>query len=261
MAHCPDPAHPEACHEHPLQTFSGIRHAEFVAPQHEYPSYIQIILRVSDKRGLSGTATLALKPNTVDIALASQPAGIPLLAGTEETATPFTLTAIDGSEIQITAPPTAEVGGKKYAWQSWSDGGAIGHAVLAVGSPSFTAVYAEVAGPPVGGGGGTGGGSGSTTPPPPAEEEPPKLPPVTKLGRHPAARTTKTTAAFTFSAVGSGVTFSCKLDGKAKAACRSPKTYKKLKPGKHTFKVWATAGVLTDATPAKFAWKVLLPKR
>src|SRR6185369_8840452 len=56
MAHCPDPAHPEACHVHPLQTFAGIKHAEFIAPQHEYPSYIKILLRVSDKRGLSGAA-------------------------------------------------------------------------------------------------------------------------------------------------------------------------------------------------------------
>jgi len=42
--------------------------------------------------------------------------------------------------------------------------------------------------------------------------------------------------------------------------CRSPKTYRKLKPGRHTFKVWATAGILTDPTPAKFSWKIL-PKR
>jgi glucose/arabinose dehydrogenase len=258
MAHCPDPAHPEACHEHPLQTFSGIRHAEFIAPQHEYPSYIQIILRVSDNRGLSGTATLAFKPNTVHVSLQSIPAGIPLLAGTEEEPTPFALTAIDGSEIQITAPPTAEVGGKKYIWQSWSDGGPIGHPVLAVGSPSFLANYSEVAGSPAAGG--AGGGGGSTTPPP-AEEEVAKPSPATKLGRHPTARTTKTTAAFTFSAGVAGATFACKLDGKPKAGCRSPKTYKKLKPGKHTFKVWASAGGKTDATPAKFTWKVLPPKR
>lgn len=258
MAHCPDPAFPDACHVHPLQTFSGIRHAEFTAPQHEYPSYIEIVLRVSDKRGLSGTASLKLQPQTVDVALQSVPAGIPILAGSENAATPFSVTAIDGSEIQITAPPTAEVAGKKYAWQSWSDGGAIGHSILAEGSPSFTAVYAEVAGPPTGEGGGTGSGGGSTPPPPPP---PPAKVPDTKLGRHPLARTAKPTATFTFAASAAGAIFSCKLDGKAKATCRSPKTYKKLKPGKHTFKVWATAGGTTDPTPAKFSWKVLPPKR
>ncbi|HEX5593302.1 MAG TPA: PQQ-dependent sugar dehydrogenase [Solirubrobacterales bacterium] len=258
MAHCPDPAFPDACHVHPLQTFSGIKHADFTAPQHEYPSYIQIVLRVSDKRGLSGIASLKLQPQTVDVALQSVPAGIPLLAGTEQAPTPFALTAIDGSEIQITAPPTAEVGGKKYAWQSWSDGGAIGHSILAEGSPSFTAVYAEVAGPPAGGGG-SGSGDNPVTPPPPPP--PTAKVPDTKLGRHPTPLTTKTKATFTFSSSVGGATFSCKLDGKAKAACPSPKTYKKLKPGRHTFKVWATAGGKTDPTPAKFSWKVLPPKR
>lgn len=262
MAHCPNLAFPNQCHVHPLQTFAGIKKPELVAPQHEYPSYIEAVLRVSDKRGLSGTTLLKLSPRTVEVAMASQPPGVELTAGSFEGPSPFDALAIDGSEIQITAPATAEIEGRKYAWQSWSDGGAIGHTVLAEGSPSFTAVYAEVAGPPAGGSGGGGTGGGSSTPPL-GEKETPKPPkaPITKLGRHPTARTAKTTATFTFSAGGPGVTFSCKLDGKAKAGCRSPKTYKKLKPGKHTFKVWATAGALTDPTPVKYSWKVLSPRR
>ena len=44
-------------------------------------------------------------------------------------------------------------------------------------------------------------------------------------------------------------------------SCRSPKTYRKLKPGRHAFKVWAVTGILTDPTPAKFSWKILRPKR
>ena len=47
-----------------------------------------------------------------------------------------------------------------------------------------------------------------------------------------------------------------KLDKKAFANCKSPKTYKKLKPGRHTFKVWATANGKTDPTPAKHTFKV-----
>src|SRR5262249_14919870 len=73
LPHCPDPAHPEACHVHPLQTFAGIRAPEFVAPQHDSPSYIEVILRASDERGLSGVATLNLDPRTVDLSLASDP--------------------------------------------------------------------------------------------------------------------------------------------------------------------------------------------
>ena len=62
LAHCPDPAHPTACHVHPLQTFAGIRSPEFTAPQHDYPSYIEAVLRVADKRELSGTATAQNRP-------------------------------------------------------------------------------------------------------------------------------------------------------------------------------------------------------
>jgi hypothetical protein len=81
------------------------------------------------------------------------------------------------------------------------------------------------------------------------------------LRKHPPKSTRSTTAKFVFGADSAGATFTCKLDGKAKSGCRSPKTYKRLAPGKHTFKVWASAGGLTDATPAKFSWKVLPPKR
>src|SRR5262249_55399168 len=112
MAHCPDPAQPQACHVHPLQTFAGIRAPEFVAPQHDYPSYIEVVLRASDGRGLSGVATRKIKPRTVDISLGSSPPGIELLAGTTSALSPFTAPAIDGSEILVSAPATATVGGR-----------------------------------------------------------------------------------------------------------------------------------------------------
>ena len=72
---------------------------------------------------------------------------------------------------------------------------------------------------------------------------PPSLPDTTKpkvtIKKAPKAKSTATTAKFVFSANDSGSKFKCKLDNKAFANCTSPKTYKKLKPGKHTFKVKA----------------------
>ncbi|HET9196802.1 MAG TPA: PQQ-dependent sugar dehydrogenase [Solirubrobacterales bacterium] len=247
MAHCPDPSNPSACHEHPLQTFSGIRRPEFVAPQHDYPSYIKVLLRVSDDRGLQGTATLNFKPQTVDLSLASNPPGIELLAANTKAASPFTVPAILGSEIQLSAPQSAVDGGLTYTFSGWSDGGPRDHPiVVSADQTGYTATY--------------------TTPeqPKPRDEEPkppppPPATPQTKLGRHPVAKTAKTKATFSFSSTVAGSKFACKLDGKPKAACSSPKTYKKLKPGKHTFKVWATAAGRTDATPAKFSWKILPP--
>ncbi len=246
LAHCPDLKNPSACHVHPLQTFAGIRGADLVAPQHEYPSYIEAVLRVSDFRGLSGVASIDIEPRTVDLNLASSPPGIELLAGTTKAISPFVVPAIDGSEILLSAAPTASLGGRAYAFASWSDGDARAHSILV--SPAQTQYTASYTTP------------GDVTPPPPPPPPPPTVP-ETKLGRRPAAKTTRTVGTFTFSASVAGASFRCKLDGKPATACRSPKTYRKLKPGKHTFKVWATAGVQTDPTPAKFSWKVLPPKR
>ncbi len=240
MAHCPDPANPSACHVHPLQTFAGIRRPEFVAPQHDYPSYIDIVLRVSDERGLSGTAHLEFQPQTVDLSLASDPPGIQLLVASTEAPSPFSVPAIDGSEIQLSAPQTAVVGGRTYTFSAWSDGGAREHPInVSPASNRYFASYATA-----------GGGDGEN-------QQQPKLRPNTLLGKHPPKTTRATVAKFGFRANRAGARFSCKLDGKRKAACRSPKSYKKLKPGRHTFKVWATLGVMTDPTPAKFSWKIL----
>jgi glucose/arabinose dehydrogenase len=260
MAHCPNLADPTACHIHPLQTFSGIKHAELLAPQHEYPSYIDVVVRVSDKRGLSGTATMRIDPRTVDLSLSSNPAGIELLAGSDSQLTPFSTKAIDGSEILISAPSTAVVEGKTYTFASWSDGGGREHPIIV--SPSNATFSATYAAPSEGGGsGGTGGGGTGGTGGGGGGGGGGAKPPQTVLGKHPPASTRSTIAKFTFSASVGGAKFSCKLDGKPKGPCRSPKSYKKLKPGRHAFKVWASAGVLSDPTPAKFGWKVLPPKR
>jgi glucose/arabinose dehydrogenase len=249
MAHCPDSAHPTACHVHPLQTFAGIQSPQFVAPQHDYPSYIEVVLRVSDVRGLSGTASLKIDPRTVDLSLSSDPPGIALLAGATEAATPFSMPAIAGSEILISAPATAGLGGYTYTFQAWSDGGARSHPVVSDANTSYRATYAG--GPPA-------------PPPIPTPSSPPRVdpPPATRLHTHPPRTTHKRIARFTFSSSKHGSTFRCKLDRKPYRPCRSPQSYSGLKPGIHVFKVVATdpAGN-ADPTPAGFSWKVPAPGR
>ncbi len=57
-------------------------------------------------------------------------------------------------------------------------------------------------------------------------------------------------------ASGASVKFECKLDGKKYHRCRSPKTYKKLKPGKHKFLVRAVSASGVDSTPAKRKFRI-----
>lgn len=252
MAHCPDPAHPDACHVHPLQTFAGIRSPEFVAPQHDYPSYVEVVLSTSDDRDLSGVTTRRIDPRTVDLSLDSTPPGISLLAGSTNATTPFSAAEIDGAEILISAPATASVGGRKYAFESWSDGGSRSHPIPVGSSQTtqFTASYTEIATSGDGGDGGDGGGGDAGGAGDPRAPE-------TVLTKHPPRRTRSATARFEFGSRSGGASFRCELDGKASVPCRSPKTYRRLRPGRHSFEVWALAGDRKDLTPAKFSWKVL----
>ena len=67
--------------------------------------------------------TRRLDPRTVPITLASDPAGVALTLGTQTATAPFTLEVIEGSQLPITAPSQATVGGETYDFAGWSDGG------------------------------------------------------------------------------------------------------------------------------------------
>lgn len=94
---------------------------------------------------------------------------------------------------------------------------------------------------PTGGSTSSGSTSSAAGSPPPAPGPPaPMTKPKVSITAAPKSNSSATTATFKFKANESGSKFQCKLDGKSFASCRSPKTYKQLKPGKHVFKVKAT---------------------
>lgn len=66
-----------------------------------------------------------------------------------------------------------------------------------------------------------------------------------------------TKATFKFTSSTKGAKFECKLDKQKFKPCKSPKTYKKLKPGKHIFKVRAVKDQKVDPTPAKRKFKIV----
>jgi hypothetical protein len=68
--------------------------------------------------------------------------------------------------------------------------------------------------------------------------------------------TNSTTVVFNFTSTVPSATFACSLDAAAFTVCTSPKTYTGLKVGSHNFKVQATAGGVTDPTPATFDWTI-----
>lgn len=136
LQHCPD-----TCHEHPLQTFAGTADGTFVAPDHEYPSHLELRLTATDSGGLTTTTARRLDPQTVDLAFGSQPEGLALAVGSTSQATPFTRTAIVGSTLSVSAPSPQALGPTAYEFVGWSDGGAQTHTIVADADASYVATY------------------------------------------------------------------------------------------------------------------------
>jgi glucose/arabinose dehydrogenase/fibronectin type 3 domain-containing protein len=137
MQHCPS-----NCHTHVIQDLPGISSGSFVAPDHEYPSYLELTLTATDTAGASSSQTIRLDPRTVELTFASSPIGLQLTVGPTAAATPFTRTVIVGSSNSVTAPSPQTLAGTSYSFGSWSDGGAQSHTVVApVTATTYTATF------------------------------------------------------------------------------------------------------------------------
>src|SRR5215210_7545425 len=131
-----------SCHEHPVQDFAGVASGSFVAPDHEYPSYLELRLTATDSGGLTDTESLRLDPQTVQLSFGSDPAGLRLTVGSSSGTTPFSRTVIVGSKNSISAPSPQTLGGNSYEFASWSDGGAQSHDIVAPdAAATYTATY------------------------------------------------------------------------------------------------------------------------
>jgi glucose/arabinose dehydrogenase len=142
LQHCPS-----TCHSHPVQDFVGTAGGSFVAPDHEYPSHLELRLTATDSGGLSDSETVRLDPQTVDLTFQTSPSGLQLAVGAASQATPFTRTVMVGSSNSVSASSPQVLGGFNYGFQSWSDGGAQTHNIVAPATATtYTATYQQVPG-------------------------------------------------------------------------------------------------------------------
>ena len=136
------------CHTHGVQTFDDVASGSFDAPDHEYPSFLELRLTATDANGLSATTSLQLDPETVDLTFESEPAGMSLTAGTTTATAPFTATFIVGSTVSVSAAEQS-LGGTQYVLSDWSDGGAKSHELIAPEPNStYTATFVKKNHPP-----------------------------------------------------------------------------------------------------------------
>lgn len=145
MHHCPS-----NCHTHSIQSLPGVAGGTLSAPDHEYPSYLELRLTVTDPGGLQSSTSVTIQPQTVALTFQSNPAGLQLTMNAASTATPFTRTVIVGSANTVSASSPQTQSGT-YHFTSWSDGGAQSHSIVAPAAPTaYTATYTLQSGPPPG---------------------------------------------------------------------------------------------------------------
>jgi glucose/arabinose dehydrogenase len=139
LHHCPS-----NCHTHPIQDYSGVASGSFAAPDHEYPSHLELRLTATDSSGLTDTESLVLQPESVVLTFQSQPSGLRLVVNGSSQAAPFTRTVIRGSTNSISASTPQTIGGRNYAFISWSDGAAQTHTIIAGAAATYKARYRRV---------------------------------------------------------------------------------------------------------------------
>ena len=137
MQHCPS-----NCHSHAIQSWPGVASGAFDAPDHEYPSYLELVLTATDSAGLSASTTLRLDPETVDLTFATAPAGLAITLNGTVVSPSTPVTVIVGSRVTVATDTPQTSGGTTYVFDSWSDGGAAVHDIVAPATDTtYTATF------------------------------------------------------------------------------------------------------------------------
>ena len=142
--HCPSD-----CHPHTITTYPGVSSGSFAAPDHDLPSFLRLILVVTDSDGQTASATLDLQPS---VGLVSASSNLPqaiLKVDGMAGAPAGPVTVIAGRVLTVEAPATVVVSGRTWSWSGWSDGGTRVHAVtVAPGNQENVATYVRDTSPP-----------------------------------------------------------------------------------------------------------------
>jgi glucose/arabinose dehydrogenase/PKD repeat protein len=139
LQHCPS-----NCHSHSIQTWPGVASGSFNAPDHEYPSYLELSLTAIDSFGTSAVATVRLDPRTVVLSFATSPSGLALGVNQATSTAPFTRTVIVGSSNSVSAASPQLLNGLSYVFGAWSHGLPQTHQIVAPAtSSSYAATYSS----------------------------------------------------------------------------------------------------------------------
>ncbi len=129
-----------SCHTHGIETFDGVSSGSFVAPDHEYPSWLELRLTAKDQFDVTDVATVEIQPETVDVTFDTDPAGLDVSFFGESETAPIVRTSIVGATIEFST--SANQG--SWVYQGWSNGGPRSQSIPTPGvDTTYTATFDE----------------------------------------------------------------------------------------------------------------------
>jgi glucose/arabinose dehydrogenase len=133
-------------HTHPfIAPFSGVTSGSFAIPDTGETSanvWYRIHLTVTDSNGQTATTYRDVLPRTVNVTVASNPAGLNLTLDGQPVVAPVTFLGVVGMRRVIGAVSSQSVGSTTYEFRSWSDRGAQTHMITTPSTATtFTASY------------------------------------------------------------------------------------------------------------------------
>lgn len=139
---------PTNVHEHRITGFNGVANGSFIAPDHEYPSWLELRLTATDSSGLSASTSMRVDPRTVVLTFQTNPIGLQLTHNSDTFTGTKQKTVIAGSANTINASITQVLNGVSYAFSGWSNGGQPFQSLTAPDSnTTYIATYSAIGGP------------------------------------------------------------------------------------------------------------------
>lgn len=133
LVHCPS-----TCHTHPTFFTTDGPSGTLFAPDHDYPSSIDLTLAATDSAGTRVVVTRRIEPKTVALTFKTSTPGLQLSVDSSTSVTPFTRTVIAGSITSVSAPTPQTLDVRTFDYAGWSDHGPRSHDLVA---PSTNATY------------------------------------------------------------------------------------------------------------------------
>jgi glucose/arabinose dehydrogenase len=147
LHHCPR----DGCHVHPIQTWTGVAGGSVAAPDHEYPSHLELRLTATDG-GLSTTVSRRLDPRTSRVRVETDPPGLAAFLGSESGPAPLEADVIVRSTTSLGVVTPQDRGGRTWTFAGWPAGGLPARDVVAGDhDATYTAAFstpAELGTPP-----------------------------------------------------------------------------------------------------------------